>query len=365
MPTKLCDYPMRILKLFLYPFALLYGAGVLIRNIFYDVGILPSKKFSFPIISVGNIAAGGTGKSPHVEYLIRLIENKYEVATLSRGYGRKTSGFLEVTNNSTFFDVGDEPLMFYKKYPAAAITVDGNRMRGINKIKELHPDNKCIILDDAFQHRSVVAGLNILLTEYSKLYINDLLLPTGYLREPEFGARRADFIVVTKCPSIFSPVDARAIRTKLKIKDYQAVFFSYYKYGELKPVYANQNAPLPKLNSKLSVVLVTGIARAKNMYFVINEKVNNVNHLDFPDHHIFTLSDINKVVKTFTELKEENKIILTTEKDAMRLHVPGIEEILKEFPIYYVPVKVEFHGKDKENFDENILTYVKRNTRSN
>lgn len=355
---------MRILKLFLYPFALIYGLGVLLRNTLFDIGLLSEKKYPFPLISVGNIAAGGTGKSPHVEYLLNLIKDKYEVATLSRGYGRKTSGYLEVTKDSSFFDVGDEPRMFFAKYPDVTISVDANRRRGINKIKELHPDNKCIILDDAFQHRSVSPGLNILLTEYSRLYINDLLLPTGYLREPQMGAKRADYIIVTKCPQIFSPVDARAIRTKLKIKDYQTVFFSYFKYGGLKPVYIDSKLDIPELNQKLDVVLLTGIARAKNMFFAINERVNKIDHLNFPDHHVFTMSDINRVIKAFTALKQENKIILTTEKDAMRLHVPGIEELLAELPVYYIPVEVDFHGKDKKDFDENILTYVKRNTKS-
>ena len=356
---------MRILKLFLYPFALLYGLGVIFRNVLFDIVILPEKKYPFPLISIGNIAAGGTGKSPHVEYLLRLIKDKYEVATLSRGYGRKTSGYLEVTKDSGFFEVGDEPRMFFAKFPKVTISVDANRRRGIQKIKELHTENKCIILDDAFQHRFVSPGLNILLTEYSRLYINDLLLPTGYLREPQMGAKRADYIIVTKCPPIFSPVDARAIRTKLKIKDYQTVFFSYFKYGKLKPVYLEKKQMIPEVNQNLNVVLLTGIARAKNMFFTIKEKVNKIEHLDFPDHHVFTMTDINKVIKAYTDVKEENKIILTTEKDAMRLHVPGIEEILKELPIYYIPVEVDFHGKDKAHFDENILTYVKRNTKSN
>tara|TARA_B100000508_G_scaffold140676_1_gene142791 strand:- start:13979 stop:15010 length:1032 start_codon:yes stop_codon:yes gene_type:complete len=340
----------------------MYGMVVLIRNFLFDMGILPVKSFPYPVINVGNLAAGGTGKSPHVEYLVKLIQSKFEVATLSRGYGRKTSGFVEVNENSTFFDVGDEPRMFYSKYPNVKVAVDANRKRGIERLKELYPKIKCIILDDAFQHRSVSAGLNILLTEYSRLYINDLLLPSGYLREPQLGAKRADFIIVTKCPSIFSPVDARAIRTKLNLKEYQTVYFSYFKYRNLVHVYDKQKEDVPEMNQKLNVILLTGIARAKNMYFAIKDKVKSIEHLNFPDHHVFTMSDINRVTKAYRDLKADNKIILTTEKDAMRLLVPGIEEELGGLPIYYVPVEVEFHGNDKKEFDENILTYVKRYT---
>jgi tetraacyldisaccharide 4'-kinase len=192
-----------------------------------------------------------------------------------------------------------------------------------------------------------------------------MLLPTGYLREPAGGSKRADLIVVSKCPKIFSPVDARAIRKSLKIKPYQSVFFSYMKNGALTPLYGKSKESDPKkLTKKFSVVLFTGIAKPANMLFETKEKVDEVKHIKFPDHHVFNLSDINKVVKAFNDLKSEHKIILTTEKDAMRLQMEGIREILEEYPVFYQPVEVEFHGKDKEEFQETIRTYVKRNIKS-
>lgn len=358
---------MKAIRLLLYPFALIYGTGVWLRNLMFDLGIIGTKSFPIAVINVGNLVAGGTGKSPHVEYLVKLISEKYKVATLSRGYGRKTSGFKEVAGDSTFFEVGDEPRMFRHKFGSdVTVNVDANRKRGIAQIMSKNAELQCIIMDDAYQHRYVTPGMNILLTDYARLYINDFLLPTGYLREPASGSKRADVIVVTKCPPIFSPVDARAIRKSLKVKPYQKVFFSYLKSGKLKPVYQNTEVALTeKLTSKMSVVLVTGIAKPANMLFETKEKVNEVVHLKFPDHHVFTMSDINKMVQSYQKLKSENKIILTTEKDAMRLHVDGIKEQLKDIPLFYIPVEVAFHGKDIEDFNETIITYVERNITSN
>ena len=328
------------------------------------MGLLPSTRYDFPLINVGNLAAGGTGKSPHVEYLAKLLQSKYNIATLSRGYGRRTSGFLEVQVESTFFEVGDEPRMFKNKYPKLKVFVDANRRRGIEKIRSTEDNNQAIILDDAYQHRYVQPGLNILLTEYSRLYTNDYLLPTGYLRETRSGAKRADIIIVTKCPEIFSPVDGRAIAKSLKLKPYQSVYFSYFRYGDLVPVY-EKSKEIPQLNKKLQVVLVTGIAKPASLVFALKEKVASVEHLKFPDHHTFTMSDVNKMVKAFDASDAENTAIITTEKDAMRLRVAGIEEVLCNLPIFYLPVEVDFHGKNKNDFDENILTYVQRNITSN
>ena len=352
---------MRVLRFILLPVSLLYAAGTLIRNFLYDVGIFSSRSYPFPLINVGNLAAGGTGKSPHVEYLLRILSTEYHFTTLSRGYGRKNSGFEEVQTTSTFVECGDEPVMIKSNFPKVHIFVDGNRRRGIREIQKKYPETQGIILDDAFQHRSVTPGLNILLTDYSRLYIQDFVLPTGYLREPKRGASRADIVVVTKCPDIFSPVDARAIRKRLRVKPYQSVYFSYIKYSELEPVYSTTPPFQGKLNNQLSVLLFTGIAKPGNLYYKIKNSVKEVQHLRFSDHHAFGISDINRITSGFESLKGDRKIILTTEKDSIRMQLPGIREILESYPIYYLPIEVAFHGKDQQDFKERIINYVERN----
>ena len=352
---------MKIIRFILYPIAFLYGGLMTLRNFFYDIGFFSSKIHDFPVISVGNLSMGGTGKSPHVEYIIRLLKRKSKIATLSRGYGRNTTGFLEVSRNHSFLDVGDEPKVFKDNYPYLNVFVDANRNRGIRTIREKYPETKCVIMDDAFQHRTIKPGLSILLTDYSKLYIKDLMLPTGGLREPHWGAQRADIIVVTKCPPIFSPVDARAIRKQLKAKPYQKVYFSYLSYNNIKPVYKNEHPKSIKLGKESDILLFTGIAKPSILEYHLKDKVNSIRHLRFGDHHNFMINDIQKIVKEFEQLKGKNKIILTTEKDSVRLQSSGIKEILGGKPIYFIPVQVQFHGKDKDEFDEQILEYVARN----
>lgn len=350
---------MRILRFLLLPVSMIYTLVVVVRNFLFDVGVLTSQSYQLPLIGVGNLSMGGTGKSPHVDYLMNLLSSKFKLASLSRGYGRSSSGYHEVLLTNTFTEVGDEPLMLKKKHPLVTIAVDGNRRRGIKSLLNQKPEIDCILLDDSFQHRAIQPGLNILLTDYSKLYIDDLVLPTGSLREPKFGANRADLVIVTKCPRIFSPIDARGIRKKLRVKPYQAVFFSYFKYMDLKPVYHN-NHEVEKLGPKMEVVLLTGIAKSSNLLYYVKDKVKHIVHHKYGDHHTFGLTDIQKLIQEFEGLKGDNKIILTTEKDAMRLHMPGIVELLGDFPVYYIPVSVEFHGKDKEDFEEQIMNYVRR-----
>lgn len=339
---------------------MLYAGVIMLRNFLYDIGVFSSKGHEVPVIGVGNLSLGGTGKSPHVAYLLDLLLKQYKPASLSRGYGRNSTGFLEVKKESSFMEVGDEPKMLKTLQPYCLVAVDANRRRGIKKMLDLYPETNAIVLDDAFQHRAVQPGMNILLTDYSKLYIDDMILPTGSLREPARGASRADMIIVTKCPNIFSPVDARGIRKRLHIKPYQSVYFSYFKYGELKPVYHNEEKESPKLKRTSNVLLFTGIAKPANLLYHIKDSVNHVSHVRFGDHHTFNINDIQRIIREFEGLKGTDKIILTTQKDAMRLHMPGITEILGDFPVYYIPVKVEFHGKDKEDFEEQIINYVRR-----
>jgi tetraacyldisaccharide 4'-kinase len=332
------------------------------RNFLYDMHLLPSKSFPFPVIGVGNLTMGGTGKSPHVEYLADLLCSQFEVGMVSRGYGRRSSGYREVKSEMTFLEAGDEPLMIKLKYPELHVAVDGDRVRGIERLKANHTGLRCVLLDDSFQHRNVVPGLNIMLTDYSNLYYNDFVLPTGRLREFRTGAARADVIVVTKCPTPFSPVDARAIKSRMNPKPYQQVFFSSFEYFDLQPVFPDSvPSPLAALSVQTSVLLVTGIARSQILYYHIKNQVQHIKHQRFPDHHIFSLTDAAHLRSAFSTLQGQQKIIITTEKDAVRMRLPGLSPELNDLPIYFLPVRVKIHGRETENFDDLILNYVRRN----
>ncbi|MGE0560942.1 MAG: tetraacyldisaccharide 4'-kinase [Flavobacteriales bacterium] len=351
----------KILSILLYPFSLLYGLVTYFRNKLYDIGVFKSYEFRTPVISVGNLNVGGVGKTPHVEYLVRLLY-KYNIATLSRGYNRKTKGFFKADDNSTVLDIGDEPLQYKSKFKKIIVVVDENRVRGIKKIKESSPDIDVIILDDAYQHRAVKPGINILVTDYSKLYINDLVLPSGRLREWIIGSNRADIIVVSKTPSILSPIDIRRIKDELHPKPYQEIFFSYTEYGNLIPFTKEAESVSIENEKSSSVLLITGIAKPLPLYYHIRDNYNFVEHLKFPDHHNFDTNDISSIKTSFNNLFGNNKLIITTEKDIMRLSLPEIKNQLNELPIFYLPIEICFHGNGKNEFDDKILKYVRANT---
>jgi len=333
---------------------------MVIRNKFYDWGFLKSTKYSFPVISVGNLSVGGTGKTPHVEYLIRLLLPNYKTATLSRGYGRNTTGFRVVTKNSPFNEVGDEPVQFCQKFVNLLVAVDENRVHGIAKITQDFPDTQVILLDDAFQHRAVKPGLSILLTDFHNLYAEDYPLPVGRLREFRSAAKRADIIVVTKNPKILSPITVRRINDVLKPKLHQKLYFSYIKYGELTPMRGIEAAILPE---KISSVLVfAGIA---NMYPLIEHvklMINNVEILEFSDHHKYSHRDLQKIRDTFDGIFSKNKIIITTEKDAMRLGFPEIPGALANLPMFYIPIEIKIHRDYRQAFNDQIENYVRENS---
>lgn len=355
---------MKFLRIIAFPFSLLYGVVTLLRNKFYDWGILSSKEFSVPTISVGNLCVGGSGKTPHIEYMIRLLRSEFYIATLSRGYGRKTKGFVLSDTQSGTRDIGDEPLQFKKKFSGLRVAVDGDRVRGINKLIGEFPSLQAILLDDAFQHRAVKPGISILLSDFSKLYLQDHVLPTGELREFRSGADRADIIIVTKCPQILLPIERKRLISEIKPKPYQHVYFSYIRYGDIIPLYSEGNNPLSKeyyFERNYSVLLLTGIANTKALEYYLKGKVKNIIPAKFPDHHYFSKSDMEKIKKIFDNVASGNKIILTTEKDAMRLRAPEYSEILKGLPVFYMPIEIEFHDKDKETFNEQILHYVRAN----
>lgn len=353
---------MRFFRFLLFPIAVLYGIVVLIRNLLYDIGILPSKKFNIPIISIGNLSVGGTGKSPMTEYLIRLLHSEFHPAVISRGYKRHSSGFFIAKQDSTSFDVGDEPLQFKKKFPHTIVSVDENRRHGIEKLISTYPDLKVVLMDDAFQHRKVEAGLNILLTEYNRMYYNDYILPVGYLREWRSAKKRADIIVVTKCPDNMQPVEKRIITKKVNCSSHQQLFFSHTKYNNPIPVFpaVSTNQDLAQKGKWDTIILFTGISSPRVFKKYLQTKANNVISIFYPDHHEYTLVEINKLVEVFKGVKGENKIILTTEKDAMRLDKKGIVEILDKLPIYYIPIEMTFDEHEKKVFDDFVIEFIHR-----
>jgi tetraacyldisaccharide 4'-kinase len=353
----------KLIRILLFPFSLLYGVIVHLRNKLYDWKIFSSIQFRTPTISVGNLTVGGTGKTPHIEYLIRLLKSEFYIATLSRGYGRKTKDFVLADTQSNSEDIGDEPLQFKKKFSGIRVAVDGKRVRGIKKLKENYPSLQTILLDDAFQHRAVKPGLSIVLTDYSKLYLNDHMVPSGSLREFRSGIQRADIIVISKCPEILLAIERKRIITEIKPLPHQHVYFSYLKYGDLIPLYVDNHILTKEyyFEHHYSAVLLTGIANTRALEYYLKGKIKNIVPAKFPDHHPFTKTDLEKVKKLYTEMTFQNKIILTTEKDAMRLQTHEFKTILDGLPVFYIPIEVDFHDKDKNDFNERIIHYVRTN----
>ncbi len=354
---------MHTLRLLLYPFALLYGLAVLIRNLFFDIGILGSKSFPVWVISVGNLSVGGTGKSPHIEYLIRLFGRLSQrqgnlnftpskTAVLSRGYGRSTKGFRIVTAQSTAEEAGDEPVQIKRKFGSVHVAVDEKRTRGIAKLLEADKDINLFLLDDAMQHRYVKPAINILLTNYHKPFYNDHLLPAGTLREPGSGYKRADIIVVTRTPANLPDVEKKMTIKKIAPLINQSIFFSGYIYDNPLPVYATISS-IPKIVKTTSVVLLTGIANSNDFRKHLESKSKEVFHFNFADHHRFSMVDIMKVTDTFKNIGNPDKIIITTEKDSTRLQQPALVEQLGSLPVFYIPVRISMH--DEQGFEELLL----------
>jgi tetraacyldisaccharide 4'-kinase len=358
---------MKIIRIILLPLAVVYGIIVFLRNKLYDWGIFSSKENALATISVGNLTVGGTGKTPHIEYLIRLLKTEYYIATLSRGYGRKTTGFILSDTQSTASDIGDEPLQFKKKFNGIRVAVDENRVRGVEKLIANSPSLQTILLDDAFQHRAIKPGLSIILTEYGKLYTTDFLLPSGRLREFKSGAKRADIIIVSKCPEILLPIERKRLYSEINPLPHQKVYFSYLKYGDFVHL-KNENTPFSKeyyFEHNYSAVLLTGIANTTALEYYLKGKVKNIIPAKFSDHHTFTKNDLQKVKKIFNDVPSANKIILTTEKDAMRLQTPAFKKITEGLPIFYIPIMVDFHDNDTTEFNDQIINYVRTNKKYN
>ena len=326
---------MKLIRYLLFPVVPFYFMVTWLRNKCYDWGVFKSAEYDVPTICVGNLSVGGTGKTPMIEYLIRIFMNEYRIATLSRGYKRSTDGFILADEKATALTVGDEPFQFYNKFKDVIIAVDGDRQHGISKLLQLKDTPEIILLDDAYQHRKVKAKLNILLTPFNDLYVNDILLPTGNLREPRSGAKRADIIVVTKCPQSISENEKLKIIESLHLKTSQKVFFSWIDYSEMI-INESDDKALSFLTGK-NFTLVTGIANPRPLVEFLKSKSLNFEHLNFDDHHQFTSLDI--------EDFEKKKWLLTTEKDYMRLP----EGLKKNRNIFYLPIQLELDEAQQFN----------------
>jgi tetraacyldisaccharide 4'-kinase len=357
-------------NILLYPFSLLYGLITSVRNFLYNSGTLKGREFDIPVICVGNITVGGTGKTPHSEYLIRLLSESYRVALLSRGYKRNTKGFRIAGPDDNSSTIGDEPFQVHRKYPDITVAVCANRAEGIDEIIEKAPETEVIILDDGFQHRKVKPGLSILLTDYSRLMIHDHIMPYGELRESVSNMYRSDIILVTKSPLALSPMQRRIIVKDFNKAAYQDLFFTSYDYVDLKPVFpGNDRIKVSDLNTetpeKLNVLLVTGIANPTPLAEHIERNYKLAGHLRFPDHHRFRNSDIASIILQFNEIKSRYKAIITTEKDAARLQEFSTFAELPVSLMFYIPVNIVFLNDDRENFDKIVLGYVRKNSRNN
>ena len=357
----------------LLPLSWLYGLGVGIRNFGFEVGILKSRAFSVPVISVGNITVGGTGKTPHVEHLIRLLKENFRVAVLSRGYKRKTSGYVMADADTTARDIGDEPQQMHTKFPDITVAVDRKRVRAIERLTADDPMLDVILLDDAFQHRYVKPGINILLVDYHRLIIYDRLLPAGRLREPLSGKNRADIVIITKCPKELKPMDFRVITKAMDLYPYQHLYFTTLDYGPLCPVFpeaapaAASRQVIGSITADTSILLLTGIASPRQIeedLKTLNPSLPPLTTLSFPDHHNFRRRDIDRINRTFAALPSP-RLIITTEKDAARLTLSdGLSDEVRR-SLYVLPVTITFIGPDQEEqFNQNIIGYVRKNSRN-
>ncbi len=352
----------------LLPLSFLYGLGVRIRNTLFNWGIFPSRKFPMPIICIGNLAVGGTGKTPHTELLIELLKSQYKVAVLSRGYKRDTKEYIEATSESTPLAIGDEPCQIKSKYPDITVAVDRDRCHGIERLMaKNNPPIEVILLDDAFQHRKVKAGLNILLTDYNRLFTEDKLLPAGRLREPAKGKDRAQMVIVTKCPEDIKPIYFNIISKHLDLYPFQDLFFSSLIYGSLTPVFPSNGLPVRKLSSiqkEEEVFLITGIASPIQLKKKLENYTQKITSLTFNDHHNFSEGDLKKMKNQFNQIQGEKKIIITTEKDAIRLkHMPEIPDEIKN-NLYALPVRIKILQQRKYEFTKKIENYVRENQRN-
>jgi tetraacyldisaccharide 4'-kinase len=355
-------------NILLYPFSLLYGLITAIRNFLYDTGILPSVEFPFPVICVGNITVGGTGKTPHTEYSAELLAKNFKVAILSRGYKRKTRDFRIASSSALVTDIGDEPMQIYRKFPDIPLAVDRNRVHGVNMILKEYPETEVFILDDGFQHRRITPGFSILLSDFERLIVRDHIMPYGNLRESKRNMRRADIILITKSPDTLSPIQRRLIVKEIDKSPYQNLYFTSLKYKTPVPVFEKSAKDIPSDVLKgpfCGIVLITGIANPQPLKDYLEKTGNEIIHLSFPDHHYYNDKDLLRITSAFNNLRSATRYLFTTEKDAVRLReFTNIAEPLRSV-FFYIPVGIHFLNEDKNEFDNLITEYVRTNHRNN
>ncbi len=344
------------LSYLLYPFALLYGLVLWIRNRLYDAGMLSSVEFNLPTIAVGNLSVGGTGKTPHVEYLIRLLKDRYRTATLSRGYNRRTKGYQLAGAATTAADIGDEPMQFHRKFPDIYVCVGEERMLAVPQLIGDHPETQVILLDDAFQHRSIKPGLNLMVTDYSRLFTRDHVVPVGRLREGRKGYHRADGIIVSKCPAELTVSEKDNIRREINPLPHQQLFFTTLQYGVPAEMLTGVTVNIPP-NAR--VLVVCGIARPEPLVQHLRQKHGHVSLLSFPDHYYYTRSDLDKIRREMDQMDGQGPAyIVTTEKDAVRLHL--LRDIIAnmQLPFTVIPVEIAFLFGEAAEFDRFIINYT-------
>lgn len=342
---------MKHLRLLLLPLSFIYASVAWVRNCLFDTGVLKKNKFNLPVILVGNLSVGGTGKTPHVEYLIRLLQSRFKLATLSRGYGRKSTGCVMAGKGATAELIGDEPMQYHTKFPGITVAVCENRVDGITKILQLPNKPHVVIMDDGFQHRSAEPGYKILLTSFDKLFTRDYVLPAGDLREPGFGYRRADCIIVSRTPEGISDQEKEKIRKELNPVAHQRVYFSSLVYDNPEPCFDEGKLSHSELSTQ-KVVLLTGIAHPSAIVHHLKRHCADVHHIAFPDHHPFTEKDLQKVKAAAAG----GKTVITTEKDFLRLKNTAAFEVIKELNCYYLPIRVTIDKED--DFNKSILSFI-------
>ena len=351
-----------------FPLSLIYGFIVSIRNVLFNLKILKSTEFGIPVISVGNITVGGTGKTPHIEYLIKLLSDEFNIAVLSRGYKRKTRNFILAAPESGIYDIGDEPKQLKQKFPDVHIAVDRKRVHGIFNLLQRVKDLKAILLDDAYQHRYIKPGCSILLIDFNQPLSSDYMLPFGNLRESNHEIKRADIIIITKTPKTLKPIEKKIFIKELKILPYQFLYFTTYEYMNPEPVFRDNKMRIVLnniKNTRPSILLVTGIAQSAPLVKFLKSCSKTIDIMKFPDHHFYTSEDLRRIKSGLTGLKGKVKYIFTTEKDAVRFRELKISDNELKSSMYFIPVEVKFLYGGSKKFNNDIINYVKKNKRIN
>lgn len=350
-------------RIILLPFSFIYGIIISIRNTLFDFDIIKSKEFDIPIISVGNLCVGGTGKTPHVEYLIKHLKEEFKIVTLSRGYKRKSKGFVKADEKSTYLDIGDEPKQIKDKFPETTVAVSKNRLSAVNYFinDKKHDDLNLVLLDDAYQYRYIKPGISILLIDFNRPVTKDFLLPAGNLRERSYRKKRANIIIISKSPKDLTPIQRRIMEKEINVFPYQSLYFTTIDYLEPKALFSNKQTDF----AEKDILLVTGIAKSTNLENYIKKKSKSLSTLKFSDHHNYKQKDIENIKNSFEKINSSNKIIITTEKDAVRLKDCKFADIIKNLPIFYIPIEIRFlDEKNEQKFIKQIKNYVRTNKRN-